>query len=66
MITRIITGVLICLAFSCGEDAANDEDLNTEAPAAMDSTTKHPSGMSEGAVISTDTAAMRVVDSTDN
>lgn len=62
----MLISAMISFALACGDNAENDENLNTEAPAAMDSTTKHPNGMTEGAAISTDTGAMRVVDSTDD
>lgn len=62
----LLVSAMICLAAACGNDAGNDENLNTEAPAALDSTTKHPNGVTSGAVISTDTSAMRVVDSTND
>ena len=63
MLNRILLGLCLVAFAACGDDSA---DGAKEAPAAADTTTKHPNGMVNGSVISTDTAAMRVVDSTDN
>ena len=60
MARYIIFLLLIGLA-SCGD--SSNPNTDTETPAAID-TTKHPDGLINGSVISTDTAAMRVVDST--
>jgi hypothetical protein len=66
MTTKILIGALIWFCLSCGENANDDANLNSESPGALDSTTKHPNGVTSGSVISTDTGAMRVVDSTDD
>ncbi len=61
----IISALFICLS-SCGNSANTDADKNNTAdsasltnPSSID-TVKHPTGMDNSSVISTDTAAMNV------
>ncbi|MET0393965.1 MAG: hypothetical protein ABW019_12525 [Chitinophagaceae bacterium] len=52
------TGILLlCLLAACNSTTTKE---TKEAPAAIENPTQHPNGMSNGSVISTDTAAMRV------
>ena len=46
---------------SCNNDAGTGADNTaTDAPSAVDTGTQHPNGMTNGSVISTDTAAMNM------
>ena len=53
--------VLACTVYlmSCNNEKAGNETKVDEVPSAIDTTT-HPTGVNEGAVISTDTAAYNV------
>lgn len=46
------------LIVSCGNDANNSSSDTSTNPSAIDSTTLHPDGTTNGSVISTDTSAM--------
>ena len=67
---RLILASMVCIAMtSCGGDAANNDigDTKTDSvgltnPISID-TTKHPEGMTNQNVISTDTAAMNMQNS---
>jgi hypothetical protein len=64
---KLLTGILLLAITSCNSNAGNTGENNTENggltnPTAID-TTKHPSGMENSSVISTDTAAMNVQNS---
>lgn len=56
MKTLLVAIVAICL-FACN----NEEQEKTKgAPGAIDNSTQHPNGVTNGSVMSRDTAAMRV------
>ena len=64
---KLLTAILLFAITSCNNNAGNTGGNNTENggltnPTAID-TTKHPSGMENSSVISTDTAAMNVQNS---
>ena len=57
---KILLGILLSTGiFGCSDSKVNNTSSNEgTAPKAMDSTIKHPDGVTNGSVISTDTAAM--------
>ena len=57
-----ISSVLLALLYSCSGNSASNNTTGLTNPTAVD-TTKHPSGMDNSSVISTDTAAMNVQNS---
>ena len=48
--------LLLCL-FACNSE---EQEKTQDAPGAIDNTTQHPNGVTNGSVMSRDTAAMRV------
>jgi hypothetical protein len=65
---KLIIASLLLISFcSCGASSSDNNNTTTDGagltnPTAID-TTKHPSGMDNSSVISTDTAAMNVQNS---
>jgi hypothetical protein len=59
MTKYIVNVFLLGLLCACGGSNSNEEKPNTkEAPAAIESSTQHPNGVTGGAVISRDTGAI--------
>lgn len=48
--------LLLCL-YACN---SNEQEKTQDAPGAIDNSTQHPNGVTNGSVMSRDTAAMRV------
>ncbi len=63
----LVATAMACLAFACMYDneKEDEEEMTIEAPSTVD-TSIHPNGVNSGGVTSTDTGAMRVVDSNEN
>lgn len=58
--------VVVVLAVSCSNEGSTNTGSDASAPKASDSSTQHPNGVTNGSVISTDTASMntgRMIDS---
>ncbi|HVG14841.1 MAG TPA: hypothetical protein VM935_07770 [Chitinophagaceae bacterium] len=63
----IFSSLVLILAVSCNNEGGANAGSDQSTPKALDSTTQHPNGVTNGSVISTDTASMntgRMVDST--
>ena len=57
--SALFVGLLSCNSETGGETTSNDSASREDAPSAFD-TTQHPTGITTGSVISTDTASMNV------